>query len=200
MSGLEIKGAFVFKSSRRPNNCKTGHLHRWYEDNSSEWYKDGKCTCEASKTTTFFCIVNYASFWRPCRHRLSRLFKCYYVRGKSGKDRQFYFPASSLARNADSCNVSYTGVNKWGGLRTEAQFQGGQRTYSFQWLRLCGEKERVNLGKPIFIPNVARRALFAINFTYPTLLNWVWLYLARPTGLLQNKDIFFLRSTASLTH
>lgn len=129
-----------------------------------------------------------------------RACSCHYVRGKSGKDRQFYFPASSLARNADSCNVSYAGANKWGGLRTEAQFQGGQRTYSFQWLRLWGEKERVNLGKPIFIPNVARRALFAINFTYPTLLNWVWLYLARPTGLLQNKDIFFHRSTASLTH
>lgn len=57
-----------------------------------------------------------------------RACSCHYVRGKSGKDRQFYFPASSLARNADTCNVSYAGANKWGGLRTEAQFQGGQRT------------------------------------------------------------------------
>jgi len=147
MSGLEIKGAFVFKSSCRPNNCKTGHLHRWYEDNSSEWYKHGKCKCEASKTTTFFCIVNYASFWRPCRHRLSCLFMCYYVRGKSGKDSQFYFPASSLARNADHCNVSYAGANKLGGLRTEAPFQGGQWTYSFQWLRLWGGGGKRKLGK-----------------------------------------------------
>lgn len=61
-----------------------------------------------------------------------RACSCHYVRGKSGKDSQFYFPASSLARNADHCNVSYAGANKWGGLRTEAPFQGGQRTYSFQ--------------------------------------------------------------------
>ena len=38
----------------------------------------------------------------------------------------------SFFRNADHCNVSYAGANKWGGLRTEAPFQGGQRTYSFQ--------------------------------------------------------------------
>ena len=85
------------------------------------------------------------------------------------------------------------------GDKKKAPFQGEQKTFSLQGLRLWGEKERVTLRKPIFIPNAAR-ALLAINFTYPTLLNWVWLYLARPTGLLQNEDIFFQRSTASLIH
>jgi len=58
MSGLEIKGAFVFKSSRRPNNCiyivdmKTTAAN----DTNME-----SARVKPAKPLLFFCIVNYAS-------------------------------------------------------------------------------------------------------------------------------------------
>ena len=57
------KFVVAVKWSRRPHNCKGGHLHNWWDEGAKST-KNEKCTCKACKS-----IVKYADFWRCCPYR-----------------------------------------------------------------------------------------------------------------------------------